>query len=229
MAVAVHRSKRNADIDALLEQTLPRRASARPPIVMRRSTTAVMLKEWASSQVAAYRVGLFLGYIIMIYFGFSALVAGIPIFEFTTPEGWTPIWASAVIVGSLVAAAGSIRAGSEPVTKEVRVFNGVELFGAITLFLTLGSYATLLLIFGYALGDDNRVAVGAGFVALGIPPTIRMLWLIFRPRFLAISARETASVPMVILPHGYAVFSVDSEGRPIEPIIVSHEAKGEGA
>lgn len=157
------------------------------------------LKGWASSQVAAYRMGLVLGYIAMMYFGASAFIAGIPTFQFTTPYGWTPIWASAIVVGGLVAGVGSLKAGSEPIDKEIRVYNWIELIGTLLLFLTLGTYAAVLLIIGYGYGDAGRSSVGAGFVALGIQPTIRMLWLIFRPRFLA-AARHAGAVTVITAP-----------------------------
>jgi len=86
-----------------------------------------------------------------------------------------------VILGGLVAAIGAVRAGDDPVRRDVRVFNWIELIGSILLFLTIGGYATVLLILGYGFGDDGQVAIGSGFVALGIHPAIRMVWLIFRP------------------------------------------------
>ena len=153
----------------------------------------------------------------MIYFGASALIAGIPTFEFTTPMGWTPVWATAVILGGLIGGLGSIRAGSEPVTRAVRVYNRIELAGAILLFLTLGTYATLLLIIGYGFGDAGRASIGAGFIALGMHPTVRMIWLIFRPRFVAMAhANEsTKTGPVVLIPTGYALVRIDEDGNVI--------------
>ncbi len=174
------------DIDRLLGETLPPRPRpARRPatsLPWRAHQQPTGFRKWALSQVAAYRVGLVLGYLGTIYFGSQAFIAGVPAFEFTTPRGWTPIWAVILMVGGLVAAIGAIRAGTEPVTREVRIFNRIELGGAIALFLTLGVYAAVLLILGYGFGDVNRQAVGSGFVALGIHPAVRMIWLIFRPR-----------------------------------------------
>ena len=146
----------------------------------------IIFRGWVSSQVAAYRIGLVLGYLAMIYFGVSAYFTGISTFQFTTPEDWTPIWSIVVVLGGAVGSFGSLRAGTEPANRMIRVFNRIELTGAIMLFLTLGTYAALLLIIGYGYGDPGRASAGAGFVALGIHPTIRMLWLIFRPRFMAI-------------------------------------------
>lgn len=213
-------SKTNADIDVLLEQTQQRPSSVRPPTRGARPAVLPLLREWAGSQVAAYRVGLLLGYVGIVYFGATSFVAGIPVFEFTTPDPstWTPIWATAVVIGGLIGAMGSIRAGSEPLTREVRVFNRIELVGAIALFLTLGGYAGVLLYVGYGFHDAGRQAVGAGFVALGVPFAIRMLWLLFRPRLLALRDRLGAA-PVVIMPPGYAVFKVDENNKPLEMVV----------
>lgn len=171
------------DLDELLGQTLRplRRQHVRPPAIPR-TPLPLWFRAWASSQVSAYRLGLVLVYLGIMYFGASAFAAGIPAFEFTTPGNWwTPMWAVIVVLGGCVAAIGAVKAGADPVTKQVRVFNRIELGGAIAVFLTLGTYAAVLLVLGYWFGDSSRVAVGAGFVALGIHPAVRMFWLIFRP------------------------------------------------
>lgn len=174
------------ELDALLEQTLTRPAKKDRPQPPPRAGT--WFGRWALSQVAAYRFGLILSYIGMIYFGFSAFSAGIPVFDFTAPQGWTPVWSSIVMIGGLVAAIGSLRAGEEPITPTIKRFNRTELVGSILLFLTLGVYAFIMLYLGYGYGELSRQAIGAGFVALGIHPSIRMIWLIFRPRFIAAKA-----------------------------------------
>jgi hypothetical protein len=207
----------NRDIDTLLENTVPRPAPAHAPTPPARKPFNLSFREWASSQVAAYRVGLLLSYLSMMYFGGTSFYAGIPTFQFTTPEGWTPIWATGVVIGGFVGAIGSLKAGAEPLTKSVRRFNRTELTGAILLFLTLGTYAAILLTVGYGYGDPGRTSIGSGFVALGVAPAIRMIWLIFRPRFLALMRghHTIATGPVVLVPRGYAVFRVDEHGNPL--------------
>jgi len=179
------------ELEALLEQTWRRPTRRDRPKPPPRSQT--WFGRWALSQVAAYRYGLVLTYVGMIYFGASAFAAGIPVFDITAPHGWTPVWSSVVMVGGFIAAIGSLRAGEEPITKVIKRFNRTELVGSIMLFLTLGTYAFVMLYLGYGHADISRQAVGAGFVALGIHPTIRMIWLIFRPRFIASKAIKRAS------------------------------------
>ena len=191
----------------------------KPPQKNTRRPVVQLVRGWASSQVATYRVSLVLGYLAMMYFGGSAFVAGIPVFQLTTPDpaSFNVVWSSIVIVGGLVAGIGAIRAGTEPVTREVRVFNRIELVGSTLLFVTLFTYAGLLLTLGYTQGDNGRATVGAGFVALGIHPFIRMLWLTFRPRFLKL-APKVVTGPMVVIPQGHAVFAIDSDGKPLHII-----------
>lgn len=154
-------------MDPILEDT------GRPPYdrirLLRIPREPTRFERWAWSPILAYRLGLTLGYLTTIYFGISAFIAGIPAFQITAPEGWTPIWSAILIVGGIIATAGSIADG--------HVFRRVELVGAWTLFLTLGGYAVVLLILAYGSGDAGRAAVGAGFVWLGVQPGVRMLWL----------------------------------------------------
>lgn len=126
-------------------------------------------EKWAWSPITAYRVGLTIGYIAAIYFGLSAFIAGVPAFQLTAPYGWTPIWSLAVVLGGACAAIGSIG--------DSKGFRRAELAGSWTLFLALGVYAAVLLLLAYGSGDPDRAAVGAGFVALGVTPGVRMLWL----------------------------------------------------
>jgi|GEM_PF-2947201 len=211
------------EIDRLLAQSQPRsNPITRPRMPLHRSA-ARSLKEWASSQVSAYRIGLVLGYVAMIYFGTSALVAGIPAFQIAAPEWWTPVWAWTVMLGGLVAGIGAIRAGAEPITREVRIFNWIELFGAIALFLTIGGYAVMLLILGYVYGDEARASVGSGFFALSVHPAVRVFWLILRPRFIALKPRDDPQ--QIKVPSGHALFKINDEGHPIAIITTAVAAQ----
>lgn len=204
---------RASDIDGLLEDTIqpsavrrPRAKKQRqqpptPPLIAQwkaedAATRQGWFKKWATSQVAGYRLELIVGYLTLMLFGGAAIAAGIPVFSFTTPAGFAPIWGAAVIVGGFVSAIGALRAGEEPQTRTIRVFNGIELGGTIALFLTLSTYAVILILIGNGAfaaqrvaSDDTattlanlaRVAVGCAILALASHPTVRMVWLFFRP------------------------------------------------
>lgn len=126
-------------------------------------------ERWAWSPISAYRLGLTLGYVAMVYFGVQSFIAGVPAFTIAAPQGWTPIWASALIAGGVAAAIGSAASSKR--------FERIETVGAWILLLTLGTYALTLLWIAYGIGDQSRAAVGSGFIALGVQPLVRLLWL----------------------------------------------------
>ena len=141
----------------------------RPPKLKRSPRSPSALERWAWSPITAFRIGLTLTYIGALYFGVSAFIAGVPAFLQAAPDGWTPPWAAVLSLSSILAAVGSA-ADSKP-------FRLMELIGSWALFICLGVYAIVLLFIAYHDGDATRAAVGAGFVALGIQPGVRMLWL----------------------------------------------------
>lgn len=155
-------------IDPLVEMTAPhvRRAARRA----QRERTPSRLERWAWSEIPAYRLGLTLGYAVMIYFGISAFIAGVPAFDIAAPEGWTPIWAAVLVLGGAVGITGSIN--------DKPRLRAIELVGSSLLSLTLVTYAGTILAIAYGVGDSGRAAAGSGFVGLAVPPVIRMLWLI---------------------------------------------------
>lgn len=124
---------------------------------------------WAWSPIMSFRLGLTTGYLAMIYFGVSALFASVPAFELTAPEGWSAWWAVALVLGAGLASVGSV--------SQIKLFERLELTGSAIITVSVGSYATLLLVIAYVLGDASRATVGAGFVALTAPVLVRTLWL----------------------------------------------------
>lgn len=158
-------------MDPLLEETAQRpRLTARERSKMTRERTPSRFERWAWSEIPAYRLGLTLGYAGTIYFGISAFIAGVPAFTIAAPEGWTPIWSAVLVVGGVVGLIGSI--------EDRRVLRAIELGASAFISATLTTYAGTVLFLAYASGDTGRVAAGAGFVGLAVPPVIRMLWLI---------------------------------------------------
>jgi hypothetical protein len=124
---------------------------------------------WAWSPVLSFQVGLTASYIALIYFGVSAFLAEVPAFRETAPDGWSIYWATALVIGSIFAAFGSI--------SRMKWFQRAELLGATLISLTVGSYAAVTLFIAYVLGDEDRASGGAGFVALAVPTLVRMMWL----------------------------------------------------
>lgn len=124
---------------------------------------------WAWSPFISFRIGLTLSYLAFIYLGITALIASVPAFRVTAPDGWSIAWAVVMILGGILASIGSV--------SKQWAFDLTELFGALLLTITTGSYALVLLFLAYSVGDVDRATVGAGFVVLVIPVLVRMLWL----------------------------------------------------
>jgi len=124
---------------------------------------------WAWSPVISFQVGLTAGYLAMIYFGISAIIAQIPEFRHTAPDGWSIWWAIALVIGGALASVGSV--------SRWRWFSLAELVGSTLITLTVGSYAAVLLFLAYVGHEVGQAAAGAGFVVLTVPVLVRMLWL----------------------------------------------------
>lgn len=124
---------------------------------------------WAWSPIISFQVGLTAGYIFLVWFGVSSLIAAPPSITSTTPDGYAGFWALALMVGAAIAAFGSI--DRRP------FFEGVERVGSSLVSLTVGSYTAIVTWIAFGQGDISRIAGAAGFTALAVPLIIRTLWL----------------------------------------------------
>ena len=124
---------------------------------------------WAWSPIISFQVGLTAGYVALVWFGVSSLIAAPPVFERTTPDGYSWIWAIALLLGAATAAFGSI--DRRP------FFENLERIGASAVSLTVGSYTAIVTWIAFGEGDASRVAGAAGFTALAVPLIIRTMWL----------------------------------------------------
>ena len=79
----------------------------RPPSLRKMPRKPSALERWAWSPITAFRIGLTLTYLGAVYFGVSAFIAGVPAFVIAAPDGWTPLWAAALVICSILAAIGS--------------------------------------------------------------------------------------------------------------------------
>lgn len=143
---------------------------ARPPhlpVPPRRKPTRFEL--WAWSPVISFQIGLTAGYAALVNFGITGLIASPPSLDLTTPGWYGGYWASALIVGAVLAAIGSIG--------RKKWWSRIETVGATLLTLTIGSYALIVQFVAYGLGDADKIAAGAGYTALAIPIIIRCMWL----------------------------------------------------
>lgn len=153
------------ELDNQTFQTMPK-----PPRIPERAVRKLTrFERWAWSPVVSFQIGLTAGYLGMIFFGVSAFIANIPVFEETAPDGWSQYWGAALVTGGILGAIGSI--------DRHKVFEMVELFGAAATSLSVGTYALSLLFMAYTTGDNDRAAIAAAMVALTLPVLVRTLWL----------------------------------------------------
>lgn len=139
-----------------------------------RTRDLTRFERWAWSPVLSFQVGLTAGYLAMIYFGISAMLATVPTIQEWSPEGWAFYWAIALVVGGVLGSIGSVH--------RTKLFERLELAGAGLVSMTVGSYALLLLFLAYGLGDFHRASGGSGFIALVVPVLVRTFWLASQTR-----------------------------------------------
>ena len=152
-------------------KTIPRPVHVETnPIPQPNTLTWKLFGVWAWSPVIAFQIGLTTFYLALVYFGISGMISSPPSFDTTVPEWFVGYWALALIVGGAVAAAGSVSRSTW--------FERAETLGSFLLTLTVGSYALIVLWLAYGTGDVDRVAGGAGFVALSVWPLTRFMWLV---------------------------------------------------
>lgn len=128
------------------------------------------LSRWAWTELPAYRLSLLLGYTFTVYFGVSALIAGVPAFTTAAPEGWTLIWATLLVIAGPVGLFGTLR--------ETPRFRKIELWASVVQSGALFVYAGTVLFIAYSAGDDQRVTSGAALAWLASLQIVRMIKLI---------------------------------------------------
>lgn len=147
-----------------------RRALARS---LRDARMSLLLK-WALSRTAGFRVGLFVGYVVTTYYGVSAIVAGVPSLMAAGSADYSAVWSVIVTAAAAVCSVVSVRETPEGRTP---VFERIEFFGALLLFIALSIYSLILLYIAYGGGDSTRVTTGAGFLVIAATNGARAMWL----------------------------------------------------
>lgn len=122
---------------------------------------------WAWSPVIVLRVALAGTYLAYVYAAVIAVMSGVPIIDFTTPRGYTVVWAALLGISALVAAIGSL---SDRWQK-------IEKWATLVLSAMLLAYIGGLNIAGYAEDDLNRQFAGAIAIIAGLLPITRFIYL----------------------------------------------------
>lgn len=122
---------------------------------------------WAWSPVIVLRVALAASYMFWTYCAVIAFIAGVPIFDLTTPPGWTTIWASILGLSALASAIGSI-------TDRWQQF---ERWSTLVLSAMIGAYVGGLNAVGWVEGDLDRQFIGGVALIAAILPFTRFVYL----------------------------------------------------
>lgn len=130
-------------------------------------TVLERLQVWAWSPIIVLRVALLITYGLYVYFAVISFIAGVPVFNLTTPEGYTPVWAVLLGIAALIAAIGSI----------ADRWNHWERWASLVVSSLMLTYVGSLNAIAFIAGDVTRQAVG-GAVAIGLVlPMCRFFWL----------------------------------------------------
>lgn len=125
------------------------------------------LEQWAWSPVIVLRVALVIVYLLYVYGGVIAFIAGIPIFTLLAPEGYTSLWAAALVPAAVVAAVGSL----------AERWENIEKWAALALTALQSGYVVGVNAVGFAGGDLTRQYVGVLSVIAIVLPATRFVYL----------------------------------------------------
>ena len=158
-------------MDPILEDTKPRPTIADIRAAGRRDSRVL---GWFRGEIRAYRFGLTLGYFLVVMYGMSAFIAGVKTFTLYAIEGYTPVWAVALMVGGRAGLIGSL--------DNRKAFQITELVGTIFQVIPLAIYTASLAWVAISLNDNDRVQVAVGFLLILSYPTVRWIFLANKAR-----------------------------------------------
>lgn len=125
------------------------------------------IKHWAWTGIVIPRWALVLKYLIFVYWGYWAIVAGIPAFDITAPPGWAVIWGSLMVLSGAISAIAATRLDLEKIERWSVGF---------LLVLVLG-YIGSLNVLAYSSNLANYQALAAGITGLFVLPLARFFYL----------------------------------------------------
>lgn len=123
---------------------------------------------WAWGPAIVLRVSLVIIYGLYAYGALIAFLVGVPIFDLTTPQGWTPVWAVLLGVSALVCMIGSIK----------DEWQRTERWAALGLSAAILAYIVPLHLVGYLEGDLSRQFIAVIATIAGVLPIGRFVYLV---------------------------------------------------
>lgn len=122
---------------------------------------------WASSPVIIFRIALISTYLLYIYAGIIAVIAGIPVFDLTAPAGYATIWGICLCIAAVVCAVGAV-------DDRWQVW---ERWASLVLSSLMIAYTGALNLLAYAEGDLTRMFVGGVAAIALVLPICRFIYL----------------------------------------------------
>lgn len=122
---------------------------------------------WAWSPIIVLRIALVATYLLYIYFGIISVIAGIPVFTLTAPEGYASIWGTLLAIAAVVSAIGAV---------DDR-WNRIERWASLVLSSLMLAYVAAINLVAFVSHDVNRQAVGAAVTIGFVLPVCRFIYL----------------------------------------------------
>jgi hypothetical protein len=122
---------------------------------------------WAWGPVIVLRFAVVSTYLGLVYASVIAFIAGVPIFELTTPQGWQPVWAVTLGTSAVIASIGSL---SDKWQK-------LEMFAVAVVGAMMLAYVGGLNLRGFVDGDLDRQFIGVIAFIAAILPWTRFIYL----------------------------------------------------
>lgn len=140
---------------------------------------------WAWGPVIVLRVALVATYFLYVYASVIAFLAGIPVFNLTTPTGYTQPWAILVGAAAVACAIGSL----------TDKWQKMEKWSTMVLSALLLTYIGGLNIVGFIEHDLDRQFVGVIAIIAGVLPITRFVYLAAQSGKRKINYDDVAAVP----------------------------------
>ena len=122
---------------------------------------------WAWSPIIILRIALISTYLLYIYAGAIAIIAGIPVFNLTAPAGYATLWGALLCIAAVVCAVGAL-------DDRWQVW---ERWASLALSSLMIAYSGALNFLAYAENDLTRMFVGGVSAIALVLPFCRFVYL----------------------------------------------------
>lgn len=133
----------------------------------RQSRAKNRFETWAWSPIIVLRIALVTIYLLYIYSGIIAIIAGVPVFSLTAWEGYATIWGALMCVAAIISAVGAL-------DDRWQVW---ERWASLALSSLMLAYVGGLNLVAFVAGDLDRMFVGGVAMIALVLPLCRFVYL----------------------------------------------------